>query len=108
MEIGQTAGQYFKTTVQSLKKEFSQHRSDLEFALKKVSLNGKFMGVNGFISNPLNSKVVYLNTDVTSFIGEGPKILFRTAKSTKDHSGGHNQYARSPEELCVSVVALLA
>ena len=109
MNIGETSGQYFNTTVQSIKKLVRKEAGELQvnFRLTKVSVNGNFRGISGFIENSTNGKIVYIDTDVSSFIGSGPEILYRTAKSLKDYSGSFNRYASNPEALALAVVEML-
>lgn len=72
--------------------------------LKNVSVNGIKFGCSGFITDPRTGKHVYVNTDHNHWTNT--RALFRTAKSTTDYTGGHNNFA-TYDLLAESVVYLL-
>lgn len=78
----------------------------LEFNLSNISVNGSKRGCSGFITNKLNGKHVYINTESLIQAFSGNKILIRTAKNTKDYTGGYNQYT-TEENLVNAVMNLL-
>jgi len=59
--------------------------------LRRASVNGVTMGCDGFVTNPVNGKVVYVSTDNNH--GLNSKSLYRTAKNIKDYTGGPNMFA---------------
>lgn len=59
--------------------------------LRNVSVNGVKFGCSGFITDPRTGKHVYVNTDHNH--RTNTRALFRTAKDTKDYTGGHNNFA---------------
>ena len=78
----------------------------LEFNLSNISVNGSKRGCSGFITNKLNGKHVYINTESSIQASYANKILIRTAKNTKDYTGGYNQYT-TEENLVNAVMNLL-
>lgn len=78
----------------------------LEFNLSNISVNGSKRGCSGFITNTLNGKHVYINTESLIQNFSGNKILIRTAKNTKDYTGGYNKYT-TEENLVNAVMNLL-
>lgn len=79
---------------------------NLEFNLSNISVNGRKLGCSGFITNKINGKHVYINTESLVNNHVGNKILIRTVKHTKDYSGGYNQYT-TEENLVNDVMRLL-
>ena len=71
-------------------------------ALKNVSVNGDKRGCTGFIS--LNGAHVYVNTEPCGSLG----YMYRTAKHTKDYTGGVNRWAKDIDALARGVNELLA
>lgn len=78
----------------------------VEFSIKNVSINGCKRGCSGFVVNPENNSIVYLDTEKScaSFL---PPILYRYADSVKDFRGYRNRFAENLDELADSVVKLL-
>lgn len=72
--------------------------------LKNVSVNGVKFGCSGFITDLNTGKHVYINTDHNHHTNT--RALFRTAKDTKDYTGGHNNFA-TYDLLAESAVHLL-
>lgn len=73
--------------------------------LKNVRVNGALFGCNGFVSTPDGSKHVYVCTDHNHGLSYD-KALYRTAKHTKDYTGGSNNFSKYAS-LAESVVDLL-
>ena len=72
--------------------------------IKNVSVNGVKFGCSGFITDPRTGKHVYVNTDHNH--RTNTKALYRTAKSTRDYTGGVNHTA-AYEDLAQAAVNLL-
>jgi hypothetical protein len=92
------------TSSQKVKAMFKPY-SNLVVETKNIRINGQLRGCSGFIQNNDNGKIVYLTTEPISFTGntksfEGnglygdnnKAIMYRTAKTTKDYTGGVNQW----------------
>lgn len=73
-------------------------RSDVRTALKGsewaiAELKGHYFYVSGFLYNSKLNRYVYLSiSDVRYFAHSWTNILIRTAKNTKDFTGGRNNY----------------
>lgn len=78
---------------------------DAVVTLKNVRVNGALFGCNGFVSTPDGSKHVYVCTDHNHGLSYN-KALYRTAKHTKDYTGGSNNFSNY-DGLAQSVVELL-
>lgn len=72
--------------------------------LRNVSVNGVKFGCSGFITDPRTGKHVYLNTDHNHHTNT--RAYYRTAKTTKDYTGGLNHFAEY-DELAAAAVDLL-
>ena len=81
-----------------LKNQFSPSYT---VALKNISVNGEKRGCSGFVS--LGDSIVYVNTEPCGSLG----LMYRTAKHTKDYTGGVNQWARDLDSLVSGVNLLL-
>lgn len=91
---------------QAVKNKFKNIEIPLEFNLKNISINGDKRGCSGFITNKENNNIVYLTTEPLTF---GPllgKIMYRTAKSLKDYTGGCNHWT-TEENLVACVKSML-
>lgn len=66
-------------------------RPTLKVELKNVRINGVLQGCSGFVTDPATGRVVYVSTDRNH--GTISTALVRTAKHTKDYTGGCNQFA---------------
>ena len=55
--------------------------------LHNIYVNGEFRGCSGFITNPINEVVVYLNTEPSVYRNA---IYCRFADDTKDYTGARN------------------
>jgi hypothetical protein len=81
-----------------LKNQFSPSYA---VALKNISVNGDKRGCSGFVS--LGDSIVYVNTEPCGSLG----LMYRTAKHTKDYTGGVNRWAKDLDSLVLGVNALL-
>jgi len=81
-----------------LKNQFSP---SCNITLKNISVNGNKRGCSGFIS--LGDAIVYVNTEPCGSLG----LMYRTAKHTKDYTGGINQWAKDLDSLVSGVNSLL-
>jgi hypothetical protein len=72
--------------------------------LRNVSVNGVKFGCSGFITDPRTGKHVYVNTDHNHHTNT--TAYYRTAKDTKDYTGGLNHFA-AYEDVAAEAVALL-
>ena len=70
-------------------------------ALKNIRVNADKRGCSGFIS--LDGVHVYVNTEPCSTLG----LMYRTAKHTKDYTGGPNRWAKDLDSLVRGVNELL-
>ena len=57
--------------------------------------NNVLEGSFGFIKDPATGKLVYFDADASACYN-GDKVLYRTANSDRDYSGGTNRYAEFP------------
>ncbi|MBT1164603.1 hypothetical protein [Bifidobacterium felsineum] len=60
--------------------------------LRNVLVNGAKRGCSGFLRNPANGRMVYVNTDVL-LIERGHEAYARTVKDEHDTSGGQNRWS---------------
>ena len=90
------------TTVKNRFKKVGEY----EFYLKNININGVKKGCSGFIKNPQNEKIVYINTESSCYQPLSDKILYRTAESLRDWTGGRNQWCKE-DELVKSVSMIL-
>lgn len=72
--------------------------------LRNVSVNSVKFGCSGFITDPRTGKHVYVNTDHNHHTNT--RAYYRTAKDTKDYTGGLNHFA-AYEDLAEAAVVLL-
>ena len=61
----------------------------LEFKLSNISVNGDKRGCSGFVKNPENGVVVYVNTEKSVLKSLG--YLVRYARDFKDYTGTRNR-----------------
>ena len=87
-----------------LKNQITAIDSVLIVTLRNVSVNGVKFGCSGFITDPRTGRHVYVNTDHNH--QTNTKALYRTAKDTRDYTGGQNHFA-SYEDLAAAAVSLL-
>lgn len=74
-----------------LRNELHAIRPTLKVELKNVRINGVLQGCSGFVTDPATGRVVYIDTDRNH--GIVSTALVRSAKHTKDYTGGRNQFA---------------
>lgn len=77
----------------------------LNVQIKPVRVNGAVFGCSGFVISPSNGAIVYVSTDHNHGLMYD-KALYRTAKSTRDYSGGTNNTC-AYADLAQNVVNLL-
>ena len=82
------------------------HPVGLEYYMKNISINGAKRGCSGFIKNTDNARIVYINTEKSSYEPMKEKNLLRTARDLTDYTGGYNQYA-TDDSIAAAVVRLL-
>lgn len=71
-----------------------------EVSVKNIDINGQKRGCSGFITNTSTGKVCYITTEPFFDGGKGSGlwrdenkgVMMRTAKNTKDYTGGTNQF----------------
>jgi hypothetical protein len=73
-------------------------------SLRNISVNGVKFGCSGFLTDPRTGKHVYVNTDHNHHTNT--RAFYRTAKDTKDYTGGMNHFA-SYEDVAAAAVDLL-
>lgn len=88
-----------------LKNQLLALRPNLTVQLKNVNVNGVKMGCTGFITDPDTERIVYVCTD-NNHNPQATNVYYRVARSTKDYTGGRNQFAHH-DDLAQSVVSLL-
>ena len=73
--------------------------------LKMVKVNGQYDRVNGFVVNPENNKIQYINIDCGRLTSM-PRYQFmhRTAEHLKDYRGGHNKFTKNSDSLIEEVL----
>jgi len=87
-----------------LKNQILAIDSTLAVKLRNVTVNGAKFGCTGFVTDMQSGRVVYVNTDHNHHINT--QALYRTARDSKDYTGGPNNFA-SYDELAAAVVALV-
>lgn len=87
-----------------LKNQIHAIDSTLVVALKTISVNGVKFGCSGFITDLGTGKHVYVCTDHNH--GTNTNAYYRTARDTKDYTGGMNNFAEY-SELAQAAVSLL-
>ena len=78
----------------------------LECRVNPISVNGEIRGASGFIRNPENGKIIYINTESSCFAPLSNKIVYRDAKNLQDYTGGMNHWANENEAIELIVRAL--
>lgn len=88
----------------AVKKQFD---GDVEFKLRNTIINGDKRGCYGFIKNPENGVVVYLDTEKSVLSSLG--YLVRYAKDFKDFTGTRNRMNHwSLDDIVEEVVKMLS
>jgi hypothetical protein len=72
--------------------------------LRNVSVNGVKFGCSGFLYDPRTDRTVYVDTDHNHHTNT--RALYRTARDSKDYTGGPNNFA-SYEDVAQAAVNLL-
>ena len=60
--------------------------------LRNININGRNLGCSGFITNPANGVVVYVDTQKSCYRPISDKNLVRYARDCKDYHGGVNEF----------------
>lgn len=92
-------------TSQKLRNDLRKLDPNLKVEVKPVKVNAAVFGCSGFVTNPANGAIVYVSTDHNHGTMYD-KALYRTAKSTRDYTGGRNNTC-SYADLAQNVVRLL-
>lgn len=87
-----------------LKNQIHAIDSVLLVSLSNVSVNGVKFGCSGFIYDPRTGRTVYVNTDHNH--PTSTTALYRTARDTRDYTGGMNHFS-SYDDLAAAAVSLL-
>lgn len=87
-----------------LKNQITALDSVLIVTLRNISVNGVKFGCSGFITDPRTGKHVYVNTDHNHHTNT--TAYYRTAKDTKDYTGGQNHFA-AYDDVAAAAVSLL-
>lgn len=94
-----------KILLQTRLKNLIKKNTNLEFEyhLHPISINGQKRGCSGFIRNPENNLIIYVDTE--HCIGPlSGKMMYRYAENLHDFSGGINQFANTEDELAKKIV----
>jgi hypothetical protein len=85
-----------------------EDREDYEFKLRNIRVNSDVRGCSGFIKNNRTGRIVYVNTEVSPYRPLSGKVLYRTAESFTDYTGGQNRWGeRDGDEFITGIVKLL-
>jgi hypothetical protein len=89
-----------------LKNAINAHANgmDLVFTLKNISINGVKKGCSGFIRNNTNGSVMYVTTQSCRF---DLHYMYRYANHENDHTGYHNRWANTLDELASAICTCL-
>ena len=90
-----------------LKNAINKKKPGMEFSLHQISVNGNKRGTSGWIRNPENNSVVYVDTEGIKWNGRPRQYMYRYADDMKDTHGYHNRWATSLEELVNGITELL-
>lgn len=80
---------YKPLAMTALRNRIHKINPNLVVELRNVRVNGNLFGCSGFITDPETGHVVYVNTDHNHGTMYD-RALYRTAKDTKDFTGGRN------------------
>lgn len=81
-------------------------KGDFQFDLSNININGAKRGCSGFVVNPKNGIVVYVNTEKSCYEPLSRKNLVRYVRNTKDYTGYINEYA-TDEEVVNKITSML-
>lgn len=76
-----------------LRNRFKNSFPTLEVRVKNIRVNGDVRGCSGFITDPETGRHVYVNTERSVYGPLQNRILYRTAESTTDYTGGRNRWS---------------
>ena len=63
-----------------LKNAINKKKPGMEFSLHQISVNGNKRGTSGWIRNPENNSVVYVNTEGIKWNGRPRQYMYRYAR----------------------------
>lgn len=86
---------YLSTKLRNAIKKFD---SNYEVKLKNITVNGEKRGCSGFVINPTNGVIVYVNTEKGCFLPLSERNLYRYAKNEKDYGGSHSRNRWAKDE----------
>jgi len=75
-----------------LKNQLHKINPDYECHLRNINVNGQKRGCSGFVVNPENGRVVYVDTESSVYEPLANQSLIRYAEHTRDYRGGQNNY----------------
>lgn len=81
-------------------------RENLEFLLRTITVNGDKRGCSGFIRNPANDAVVYVNTERPVYCAL-ENYMYRYADAVYDYRGYRNRWADTLDELAQGIAEIL-
>ena len=88
-----------------LKNTIMANKPGMEYHLKNISINRVKKGCSGFVKNPDNGAIVYINTEENTV---GPEaFMCRYADSTTDYRGYRNVWTKGLDELVAQVCIML-
>lgn len=90
-----------------LRNAFHKQNPELVVELKNIRINGDPRGCSGFITNLITGRVVYVTTERSPYGPLQGKMMYRTARDTKDYSGGMNRWS-TVDEFVPDVLDLLS
>lgn len=67
----------------------------LTIDLRNIRINGTLRGCSGFIRNDNTGAIIYLTTEESCYGPLQNKVMYRTAVSMTDYTGGRNQWANA-------------
>ncbi len=82
----------------------SKTKLPLEFSLNNNNVNGKKVGCSGFIRNPENNLIVYVDTEHSVYGPLSNKFMYRYAENFNDYTGSINQWANSETDLAKKII----
>lgn len=82
----------------ALKNRVMKHGDHYEFHLHNVRVNGEARGCSGFIKNTLNGKIIYVSTEGSNYGPLADKVMYRTAESLNDYTGGINRWGKRKDD----------
>lgn len=85
-----------------LKNSIHKNKPGMNFYLRNININDNKKGCSGFIENPTNNIIIYVNTDTGN-----NRFMYRYADNVTDFSGHQNQWAQSYDELITNICQCL-